>query len=63
MMHPNHARTLATVANHMQVVAGLTTDMRRTISADAQAIVELENAVHRVVRALKQLQPKTSEDA
>jgi hypothetical protein len=50
------------VANQMQVVAGLTTDLRRTISADAQALVELENAVVRVVRALKRLQPKTSED-
>jgi hypothetical protein len=61
----NHdlARTLDAVANRMQVVAGLTTELRRSVGADAQTLVKLEGAVDGVVRLLKQLQPKNSEDA
>jgi hypothetical protein len=57
------AHTLDAVANQMQVVAGLTTELRRTIGADAQRLVELEGAVNRVIRLLKRLQPPHAEDA
>jgi hypothetical protein len=57
------ARTVDAVANQRQVVAGLTTDRRRSIGADAQKLVDLEGAVDRVVRLLKRLQPKNPEDA
>jgi hypothetical protein len=61
----NHdlARTLDAVANQMQVVAGLTSELRRSVSADAQKVIELEGAVDRVVRLLRDMQPKNTEDA
>ena len=60
----NHdlARTLDAVANQMQVVAGLTTELRRSIGADAQKLVELEGAVDRVVRLLTRVPPTNAED-
>jgi hypothetical protein len=57
------ARTLDAVANQMQAVAGVTTERRRSIGADAHTLVELEGAVDRVVRLLKRLQPKSPEQA
>ncbi len=57
MMHPDHARPLDTRANPMQVVAGVTTDLRHAISADAPARVERESAVDRVVQAWTRLPP------
>ena len=61
----NHdlARTLDAVANQMQVVVGLTTEVRRSLSADAQKLIELEGAVDGVVRLLRDIQPKHTEDA
>lgn len=61
----NHdlARTLDAVANRMQVIAGLTTELRRSVSADAQNVIDLEGAVDSVVRLLRGIQPKNSEDA
>ena len=56
-------RTLDAVANQMQVVAGLTTELRRSIGADAQTLIELINAVDRVVRLLKRLWSATSRNA
>ena len=50
MTHHDLARTLDAVANQMQVVAGLATELRRSMGADAQKLVELEGAVDRVVR-------------
>ena len=57
------ARTLDAVANQMQVVVGLATELRRSIGVDAQTLVDLEGAVGRVVRLLKQVQPTHREDA
>ena len=56
------ARTLDAVANQRPVVAGLTTELRRSIGADAQTLVDLEGAVDRVVRLLNRVQPKNRED-
>ena len=63
MANDDLARTLDAVANRMQVVAGLTTELRRSANADAQTLSELEGAVDRVVRILRGIQPKKSEDA
>ena len=61
----NHdlARTLDAVANRMQVIAGLTTELHRSVTADAQTAIDLEGAVDCVVRLLRDVQPKHSEDA
>ena len=61
----NHdlARTLEAVANRMQVIAGLTTELRRSVTADAQKVIELEGAVDSVVRLLRDIQPKNTGDA
>jgi hypothetical protein len=63
MTNRHLARTLDAVANQIQVVAGLTTELRRAIGADAQTLVDLEGAVDRVVRLLRQVQPPNREDA
>jgi hypothetical protein len=63
MMHPDLAHTLDAVANQMQVIAGLTTELRRSVTADAQKVIDLEGAVDRVVRLLRDIQPKNREDA
>ena len=63
MANDDLARTLDAVANRMQVVAGLTTELRRAVTADAEKVIELEEAVDGVVRLLRGLQPKRSEDA
>jgi hypothetical protein len=57
------ARTLDAVANQMQVVAGLTTELRRSVTADVQTVIDLEGAVDRVVRRLRDLQPTPTEGA
>ena len=56
-------RTLDAVVNRMQVIAGLTTELRRSVSADAEKVIELEGAVDSVVRLLRGIQPKSSEGA
>jgi hypothetical protein len=63
MMHPDLAHTLDAVANQMQVIAGLMTELRRSVTADAQKVIDLEGAVDRVVRLLRDIQPKNREDA
>ena len=63
MTNNDLAHTLGAVANQMQVVAGLTTKLHRSIGADAQMLVDLESAVDGVIRLLRRLQPKKSEDA
>jgi hypothetical protein len=63
MTNRHLARTVDAVANQMQVVAGLTTDLRRSVGADAQTLVDLEGAVDRVIRLLKQVQLENREDA
>jgi hypothetical protein len=62
MTNRDLAHTLDAVANQMQVVAGLTTELRRSIGA-AQTLVDLKRAVDGVIRWLRGLQPKHSEDA
>ena len=57
------ARTLDAVANQMQVVAGLTSELRRSVTADAQKLIDLEGAVDRVVQLLRDVQPKHTEGA
>ena len=57
------ARTLDAVANQLQAVAGVTTDRRRSIGADAHPLVELDGAVDRGVRRLKRWPPKNPEHA
>jgi hypothetical protein len=56
------ARTRDAVANQLQVVAGVTTELCRSIGADAQTLVALEGAVDRVIRLLTRLQPTHAED-
>ena len=63
MTTPDLARTLDVVANRMQVIAGLTTALRRSALVEAQTLVELEGAVDGVVRLLRDLQPTHTEDA
>ena len=63
MTHPDLARTLDAVANQRPVVVGLATELRRSIGADAQKLVELEGAVDRVVRLPAGVQPTHAEDA
>ena len=63
MTNDDLARTLDAVANRMQVIAGLTTELRRSVSADVQQVIELEGAVDSVVRLLRGIQPKKTEDA
>jgi hypothetical protein len=61
MTTPDLVRTLDAVANQRQVVAGLTSELRRSIGSDAQTLAE--GAVDGVVRLLKRVQPKNPEDA
>ena len=63
MTNRDLAHTLDAVANQRQVVAGLTTELRRSIGADAHTLVDLESAVDGVIRVLRRLPPKPSEDA
>jgi len=58
----DRARPLDAIANQLQVVAGLATELRRSIGADAQTLVELEGAVDRVVRLPTGVQPTHAED-
>jgi hypothetical protein len=57
------APTRDAVANQRQVVAGLTTELRRSVTADVQTVIDLEGAVDRVVRLLRDLQPTPTEGA
>jgi len=63
MTPPDLARTLDAVANQRPVVAGLTTERRRSVTADAQTVIDLDGAVDRVVRLLRDLQPTPTEGA
>jgi hypothetical protein len=63
MTNPDLARTLDAVATQMQGVAGVTTELRRSVTADAQTVIDLDGAVDRVVRLLRDLQPTHTEGA
>jgi hypothetical protein len=61
MTNRNLAHTLGAVANQIQAVVGLTSELRRSRGADAQNLVDLERAVDGVIRVRRHLQPKTLE--
>jgi hypothetical protein len=63
MTNRDRAHTLAAVANQRPVVAGLTTELRRSIGADAHTQVDLESAVDGVIRVRRRLQLTHTEDA
>jgi hypothetical protein len=63
MTTPDLARTLDAGANQRQVVAGLTTELRRSVTADAQTVIDRDGAVDRGVRLLRDLQPTPTEGA
>ena len=56
------ARTRAASANRLQVVAGLPTELRRSVPVDAQQLVEREGAGDGVVRLRRDLQPTHREN-
>lgn len=51
-------KALDEVANGMQSVTALSTELRRSLGGNAEKAIELEAAVDRVVRVLKQVQPR-----
>jgi hypothetical protein len=63
MTNHDRARTRDAVATQRQVVAGVTTELRRSIGVDAHTRVDLERAVDGVIRWLRRLQPKHAEEA
>ncbi len=63
MTNQDLVRTLDAIANRMQVIAGLTTELRRSVTAAAQTVINLDGAVDRVVRLLRDIQPKQTEGA
>ena len=63
MTNQDLVRTLDAIANRMQVIAGLTTELRRSVTAAAQTVIDLDGAVDRVVRLLRDIQPKQTEGA
>lgn len=46
------------IANSLQTVTLLSTQLRRDLGDSAQRAIELEAAADKAVRAIKQLQPK-----
>ncbi len=63
MTNQDLVRTLDAIANRMQVIAGLTTELRRSVTAAAQTVINLDGAVDRVVRLLRDIQPTQTEGA
>jgi hypothetical protein len=63
MTNPDRARTRDAVANQRPVVAGVTSERRRAIGADAQTLVDRESAGDGVVRWRRRIQPNNTEDA
>jgi hypothetical protein len=56
---PDHLKTaINQLANSLQTVALLSTQLRRDLGESAQRAVELEAAADEAVRVLKRLQPK-----
>lgn len=56
------ARTLDAVANRLQVIIGLTTELRVASAANAQEVNALDAAVHQVVQLLREIQPKGAKE-
>ncbi len=48
-------------ANQRHVVAGLTSERRRSVTAEAQTVIDRKGAVDRVIRLLRDLQPTHTE--
>ena len=63
MTNPDLGRTQDAGANRMPGVAGLTTARRWSVNAEAQQVIDLEGAGDRVVRRLRGLQPRHTEEA
>ena len=63
MTNPDPVRPRDAVANQMPVVAGVTTERRRSVGADAQTLVDLASAVDGVIRVRRRLQPTPTEVA
>jgi len=63
MTTPDLVRPLDAVAHQMPVVAGLPTELHRSIGAEAQTLVDLEHAVDGVIRVRRRIQSKHSESA
>lgn len=55
-MTKREQQVIGEVANALQVAAPLATTLRRGLGDAAQHVVELEAAIDRAVRAMKQLQ-------
>jgi len=51
-------RTLEAVANELQVVLGVATDLHRSMRADAREWVALRAALDRTLSLLRSLQPR-----
>jgi hypothetical protein len=63
MTNPHLARSLDAVATQRQGVAGVTTELRRSVTAGAQTVIDRDGAVDRVVRLLRDRQPTPPEGA
>ena len=63
MTHPDLARPLDAVASRRPVIAGRTTERRRSVNADAQNVIDRDGALDRVVQLLRGIQPTNTEDA
>ena len=63
MTTPDRARTLDAGVNQRQVGAGLTNERRRSVTAEAPKLIDLEGEVDRVVRLLRDVQPTHTEGA
>ena len=61
MSTPDRARQLDALAKALRHIARETTTLRRSVSADAQRLLELEGAIDAAVRSLRRLQRHTPE--
>jgi hypothetical protein len=59
----DRARALDAVATQMPVVAGWPSERRRSIGANAQALVGRARALDHVIRVRRRIQPTQTEDA
>jgi prefoldin subunit 5 len=61
-MDENMKEAISQLANSLQMIDDLSTRLRQSLSDSAQHAVDLEGAADRAVRAMKRLQPTTTED-
>ena len=62
MTTPDLACMLEAVANRMQAITALTTELRRSALVGAQQRIDLEGAVDGVLRLVRAFQPNTKGD-